>query len=165
MVKTERGLVTVGEQAEVRMTFEARRTSGVETGGIIIGCPTSEGFYAHDVLVLPDKNAGYAHFTRDEGTAQEALDDYRATSDDDRLGYIGEWHTHPAPVGPSSTDRNTMNRFGRTFQQPLLLLVVALQPDNDVQFHATITRRLGTRTRPAAVRTEASRSTHVDPQV
>jgi hypothetical protein len=141
------------------MAFEARRGSGTEAGGILIGRPTAGGFYVHDAIVLDDEDAGYAHYTRDGQEAQEALDAYIAESDDDHLGYVGDWHTHPQPVGPSLTDKSTMALFGRAVTQPILLVVAALGQDSvAVEFHATITTRLpvgfGSRSRTAAVQPE-----------
>lgn len=172
MVRFDSGDVMLNEQAISRMSLEARRPSGVEAGGILVGRPTGSGFYVHDVLVLEDSGAGYAHFTRDEAAAQQALDHYLAGSDDPHLGWIGDWHTHPEPLGPSATDKATMGWFTRAAEHPLLLVVAALGPTREVTFHATITRRLhigiGTRTRPADIQTGKSqrpRRVHVDPQV
>jgi hypothetical protein len=158
MVSSALGRVVLGGQAQARMAAEARRSSGTEAGGIIVGRPTPDGFYAHDVLVLDDEDAGYAHFTRDRAAAQDALDSYMISSDDPHLGYVGDWHTHPSPVGPSTTDKSTMNLFAQSTKEPILLVVAALGPSDEVQFHATISRRLplgvGTRTRPAIVHTD-----------
>jgi hypothetical protein len=31
---------------------------------------------------------------------------------DPRLGYLGDWHSHPADIGPSSVDSASMRRLG-----------------------------------------------------
>jgi hypothetical protein len=43
---------------------------------------------------------------------------------DPRLGYLGDWHSHPADVGPSPTDRESMRTIGRSGDLPRPLLVV-----------------------------------------
>lgn len=161
--------ILLSGQATTRMSIEATRETATEGGGILVGRPTQTGFYVHDAIVLADEDAGYAHYTRNGKAAQSALDEYMSDTDDHDLGYIGDWHTHPEPVGPSITDKTTMAVFGRAVSQPILLVVAALGRDQVVQFHATVTSRLpigiGSRTRVATVKPDDSTRPRRSPNV
>jgi hypothetical protein len=44
---------------------------------------------------------------------------------DQRVGYLGDWHSHPSDIGPSGTDLATMRRLARDTDgtaNPLLLI-------------------------------------------
>lgn len=42
-----------------------------------------------------------------------------------RGGYVGEWHTHPADIGPSRTDLRALAAIARLAQGPVALVVLA----------------------------------------
>lgn len=45
-------------------------------------------------------------WSRDEERAQQALKQGLSDLDHPGLGYIGDWHTHPARSGPSKQDEH-----------------------------------------------------------
>src|SRR5207249_7457050 len=56
-----------------------------------------------------------------EGRTHAAVAELRKV--DSRIGYLGDWHSHPAPCGPSRIDRETMAKF--TKDGHTLVLVIA----------------------------------------
>jgi hypothetical protein len=48
-------------------------------------------------------------------------------------GLVGDWHSHPAPVDPSTTDELSLRHASRQYPQPLALLVH--QPDGHLDLH------------------------------
>lgn len=120
-----------------------RASSPRETGGILLGWAITDGFELTDALVVADGAASGTSYTRDSVAAQAALDEVLATQPQGSpLGYIGEWHTHPAPCPPSSTDIRAMRSIARRLStRPAVLLVAAFGPDGDVEFHGAIATR------------------------
>lgn len=113
-----------------------------ERGGILVGW-----WEGHDVAVvqalLPvrDHHAGRAHYERRHSLAQQALDDYLRSVADAASGYIGEWHSHPAPQPPSSIDRGALGAIVRQARRPVVLLVLALNGAGAVDVHGLVGRQ------------------------
>ena len=59
----------------------------------------------------------------DEPQAQAALDAALHEHEHPWLGYVGDWHSHPAPCGASSQDITSIRRASRQYPEPLVLLV------------------------------------------
>ncbi len=92
---------------------ESRRKAPAETGGILVG--HLEANCVHVAMAVgPGPRALHAPtcFVRDGTYAQVALDGIFARSRG-RDDYIGEWHSHPAPVGPSHRDRKSLAWIAR----------------------------------------------------
>lgn len=120
-----------------------RSSSPSEAGGILLGWSTADGFELTDALVVPDTSASGTSYTRDSEAAQAVLDDVLAGEPDGSpLGYIGEWHTHPAPRRPSTTDVRSMRSIARRLSdRPVVLLVAAFGPGGGVELHGAIATR------------------------
>lgn len=58
------------------------------------------------------------------GPADVSLQKYLSETADARLGYVGEWHSHPAPVGLSETDAHALRTLARQARHPIALIVV-----------------------------------------
>ena len=98
-----------------------------ETGGVVIG-------HAHgSTLVVtrltgPGPNALHRPdwFVRD-GTYAQAMLDAAVAETDGRDNYLGEWHSHPIPQGPSPQDWASMHRISLNGDydapHPLLILL------------------------------------------
>lgn len=108
----------------------ARSASGAhprETGGILVGVHTSGSrpWIVHAVEI-PSTNSGNAHYVvppRHRGRVVERLRRHH----DPRLGYLGEWHSHPLDVSASDTDLDSMRRIAGdpTAGSPRPVLLVA----------------------------------------
>lgn len=119
-----------------RLTLEALPN---EVGGILVGWwEGNSTAVVVGLLSVPDDAPGRTHYERRHALAQRALDSYRVSHDDQRLGYIGEWHSHPAPQPPSATDRNELAAIVRESTKRAALVVFAVQKGNGVDSYGLI---------------------------
>jgi integrative and conjugative element protein (TIGR02256 family) len=118
--------VSISRTLERFAMAESEARAPDETGGILIGR------IRDDTLVLthvtgPGPNAIHRPtlFMRDGHHAQRALEDAAGKSGGAE-NYVGEWHSHPFPQGPSTQDVESMERIGRkpsyACAHPVLLL-------------------------------------------
>ncbi|WP_158698033.1 Mov34/MPN/PAD-1 family protein [Streptomyces prunicolor] len=94
-----------------------------ETGGLLLGWWEGDAIVARYAIEVPDPDATSSSWTRADHRAQDALDRALADLDHPWLGYVGDWHTHPARCGPSSQDEQSICNASHGYSQPLLLLV------------------------------------------
>lgn len=100
--------VVVAPELEAAVLRHCARWSPKETGGIMVG-------YRCDLAIHltgfggPGPRAKHARatFVRDGEFAQQVLDDALRESVG-AIDYVGEWHSHPAPVEPSGRDASSM---------------------------------------------------------
>jgi proteasome lid subunit RPN8/RPN11 len=97
-----------------------------EVGGVLIGVLTEvDRPWVTEAVVIPSARPSGTYFELPEGARPDAVD--RARARDSRLGYLGDWHSHPADVGPSSLDRQTMRAVAEdpeaAWPEPILLIV------------------------------------------
>ncbi|MGV9560237.1 Mov34/MPN/PAD-1 family protein [Streptomyces sp. NPDC003522] len=111
-----------------------------ETGGILLGYREDANVVVTHALVVDGQEASTHRYVRDDVTANACLAAFLAQrAGDDPTGYVGEWHSHPAPSGPSPTDVAAMQATAREHDGPLALLVYA--PGGADPFFGLITRR------------------------
>lgn len=98
------GYYQLADQVIEFIQTESARAYPSETGGILIG-KLSDNCVVITQAVGPGLNAEHAsyHFRRDGEHSQRILDRF-VTESNGEYDYIGEWHSHPAPYGPSPTD-------------------------------------------------------------
>lgn len=122
--------VMISAQARDALKAAARASSKREHGGILIGYRDTHGITIHDIIEVTDTTATRTRYLRRENPARQALTEYLDRPGlEQTLGYVGEWHTHPAPAPPSSTDHHAMRIMARRNRQPVTLVVAALQLD------------------------------------
>jgi integrative and conjugative element protein (TIGR02256 family) len=122
---------------------EARAVSATphELGGVLIGWWEGDDVaVVDDLLSVPDPRAGHTHYERHHSAAQRALEDYLQSTSDLNAGYIGEWHSHPAPQPPSAIDRGALTSIVRQVRQPVALVVLSVTEDGKVRPHGLIGR-------------------------
>jgi integrative and conjugative element protein (TIGR02256 family) len=105
---------------------EAGRKWPFETGGILLGSKSNGTVMVeHATGPGPKARHGVASFTRDGDYAQQELERLVEHSKGG-VDYIGEWHSHTLPVGPSPRDRKSMALIAVSaaynLDEPLLLL-------------------------------------------
>lgn len=111
-----------------------------ETGGILLGYQEDTNVVVTHALVVDEQGASTHRYVRDDVKANTLLAEFLAQrADDDPTGYVGEWHSHPAPSGPSPTDLAAMRAMAREYDGPIALLVYA--PGGTDPFSGLITRR------------------------
>lgn len=110
------------------MRFECEGGLPNETGGVLVGYVDAAGRTVITAIVGPGPRAFRtpSRFRRDGEYAQREVDLLHRQSDG-RDDYVGEWHSHPAPVGPSGIDRGSMEWIGENEryrrEQPFLIIM------------------------------------------
>lgn len=134
-VKCAASVLTLLEEA-------ARQAAPKETGGILTGWREGNTVVVRHALVVEDGSAQHATYQRRHAAAEAALLRHLEDLEDRRLGYVGEWHTHPLQQPPSGTDWASLGSVTRDAGGAVALLVAALDPTTDqVTTHAGVGRR------------------------
>lgn len=125
---TSPGLIHVASDAFDLAARAARRARGRETGGALIGFRSGSDIHVRDVLVVPDSEATRTRYVLREDQRERELERYLShLAHGSLLGYVGTWHSHPAPCGPSFVDRQTFRRELWSARGPIALLVLAAE--------------------------------------
>jgi proteasome lid subunit RPN8/RPN11 len=77
-----------------------------ETGGVLLGVLTRGRPWITTATEVPHARATGTYYELEAGAAPAIVDAMALL--DARLGYLGEWHSHAADVGPSSLDERSM---------------------------------------------------------
>lgn len=120
--------VWVSDGAREIMIEAAAAAHPSETGGVLVGVVLARGpgagrpWVTHAVQV-PSRKSGPGYYELPAGARERAVK--RLRMNDPRLGYLGDWHSHPADIDPSSTDAHSMASVSVTGDcaRPLLLVV------------------------------------------
>lgn len=94
-----------------------------ETGGLLLGWWLEGRVIVHHAIEVPDPDATPASWVRDNDTAQVALQKAIGDLGHPWLGYVGDWHSHPAARGASAQDLTSIQHASDQYDQPLVLLV------------------------------------------
>lgn len=120
--------VWVSDGARETMIDAAAAAHPSETGGVLVGVVVGGGtgvgrpWVTHAVQVRSRRSsAGY--YELPPGARERVV--RRLRTNDRRLGYLGDWHSHPADIDPSPTDARSMASVSVTgdCNRPLLLVV------------------------------------------
>lgn len=96
------------ETARLELEAAAATAHSMETGGILVGVHTvGERPWIVHAVEIPSTNSGSAHYVVPARRRREVVQRLRKQYDC-RLGYLGEWHSHPLDVGPSPTDLDSI---------------------------------------------------------
>lgn len=116
--------IDVRADAHETIASETAKRLPLETGGILLGYREIDSVVITHALVVDDGGATKDRYVRDDGRANERLAEFLSDrSGDDPIGYVGEWHSHPAPSGPSPLDRNAMRAAAKAAHGPVALLI------------------------------------------
>ncbi|WMY79101.1 SAVED domain-containing protein [Citricoccus sp. I39-566] len=122
------------------ISFETANHLPRETGGILLGYQENGTIVATHAMVVEGQGATTNKYVRDDIRADELLQEFlEQRTDDDPIGYVGEWHSHPAPSGPSTIDHAAMRATAKVNSAPIALLVFA--PGATGAFFGLIARR------------------------
>jgi len=94
-----------------------------ETGGLLLGWWIGDSVVARYAVEVRDPSASDISWTRSPESAQKALDYAVLEFDHLWLGYVGDWHSHLAPLGASRQDLDSIRRASRQYAKPLVLLI------------------------------------------
>lgn len=112
----------ITEDAKELLIDASARSHPIETGGIIAGVFVDGRPWITHVKEIPSDERGHATYVIPAGETSPALAALRAS--DARVGYLGDWHSHPANVGASSLDFGTMKWLTHDGDVPAPLLVI-----------------------------------------
>lgn len=111
------------EHAHLALVNAATGSLPLETGGILLGVKLNGRPCVVSAIEIPSKDRSRAHYRLPGGQTKKRVIEARKV--DGRVGYLGEWHSHPADVGPSAQDRGAMRLLSYVQSSPCPLLIVA----------------------------------------
>jgi len=101
-------ILQLENQQLVLLKEEARKEHPVEACALLFGKLTAEEAIVERVVVTPNVLRSTVRFEIDSKAFYDAF----IKADKDRLEFIGFFHSHPAPVNPSSVDLQFMRLWG-----------------------------------------------------
>jgi integrative and conjugative element protein (TIGR02256 family) len=113
--------VYISESAVALITEMGDRAHPVETGGVLMGVRAGARLWITHAAELTTGDRGPASYRLPAKATRRTIRKYR--EQDVRLGYLGDWHSHPMDVGASGTDVRTSRATARSLGRNVLLLV------------------------------------------
>ena len=143
--------IVVEPSAWVAATTAAAHHPERETGGILVGWRHSADICVSEFIEVPDRHSTRSSYLRRHAAAAQCLQDTLGSlPEESPRGYVGEWHTLPAPQGPSRTDLSHLKQISRKCPARIALIVLAHDPATGVWEPHGVCGRSG-RTHPAVV--------------
>lgn len=116
--------IDVRPDAYETIAAESAKHLPLEIGGVLLGYHEDNDVVVTHALVVDSAAATKKRYVRDDVLANARLAAFLADrAADDPIGYVGEWHSHPAPSGPSSIDHDAMRAAASASDSPVALLV------------------------------------------
>lgn len=101
-----RAWLSEGARHELEQAAAAVHPS--ETGGILVGVHTAGSRpWMVRAIEIPSRNSGNSHYVVPPHRRRQVVQRLRREHDA-RLGYLGEWHSHPLDVAASATDLDSI---------------------------------------------------------
>lgn len=117
--------VWITEAAEAALRKAAGESDPLETGGLLLGVQRNGEPWITAAIEVLDSSRSDSRFEIPAGVTPVLVDHARGR--DGRLGYLGDWHSHPLDLPASPTDLQTLARNDRRRRRrhgPALLLLV-----------------------------------------
>lgn len=127
--------VRIAESALAVIRSASLATAPNETGGILVGVRVEGGLWVTHAIEVKPALGVYARYEIPAGVTPGLVRAARAK--DKRIGYLGDWHSHPEDVGASSTDRHTMARLARSLRASHVM-IVALPDERGYHFDSRV---------------------------
>ena len=120
------------------LSSTARAALPNETGGLLLGWWETndevDAVIVRHAIEVPDRRATPVTWVRRPSTARTALSRALTALKHPLLGYVGDWHSHPAPCAASGRDRQSVLRTSLQYEHPVLLLIGL--PGNEIELTA-----------------------------
>lgn len=125
-MRTPTPRIALRDDARETIASETSQHLPRETGGILLGYHEDGTVVVTHALAVSGTESSSDRYIRDDVLANAALGAFLAQrTADDPVGYVGEWHSHPAPCGPSSIDDASLRAIAKVSDRPIALLVYA----------------------------------------
>lgn len=98
--------IFVVESVVPDLVHAAKINAPYECGGLLLGVRTPDGVWITQAVEINSGRRHRSRFTIARGETHPLVD--RARQVDERIGYVGDWHSHPANAGPSDRDFATL---------------------------------------------------------
>jgi proteasome lid subunit RPN8/RPN11 len=132
--------IELRHEAHEVIAAETAKSLPMETGGILLGYHESNTIVVTNALTIGSDRATTNQYVRDDLKANELLKNFLADrAIDDPTGYVGEWHSHPAPAGPSPIDVSALLAIAKTSDGPIALVVRSTS--HSAPFHGVTAQR------------------------
>lgn len=146
-------VLLLSEEAFAAITNAASAAHPLETGGVLVGVYVDGRPWVTQAVEIPTSDRGRSHYRIPAGTTQPAVKASRAA--DSRLGYLGDWHSHPADAEPSTIDLASLAMVSyRRPRRPNPTMVVARKRENEYLLDAR--RIVGIHVRSCEIRLAGS---------
>jgi proteasome lid subunit RPN8/RPN11 len=116
--------VFVAERVLEALRRSAEKARPLETGGILVGVLRDGEPWITSAVEVIDERRTSASFVIPYGVTPIAVE--AAMEHDGRVGYVGDWHSHPANVAASPTDKATLRREARRKTRPRKLPAILI---------------------------------------
>ena len=136
---TRLGVVLSGT-VEQELAEVAEVAAPKETGGVLLGWHQDGAVIVRHALEVADPRATRSRWTRGPRRTQRVVERALRELEHPLLGYVGDWHSHPAHCGPSGTDQNSIAQTSLQYELPVVLMVRL--PDGTIEVRAVHAGRL-----------------------
>ena len=120
----------LADAAVVRMCEAAIAALPKETGGILLGYRTNQDVIVTGAIEVHDRRATRTSYRRSHRKAAKCLAEALADEpSDSAVGYVGEWHSHPAPQPPSRQDLASLAATALAAPDDVVLAVLSRDGD------------------------------------
>jgi proteasome lid subunit RPN8/RPN11 len=114
--------VWLSEGAREALVEAAARAHPREAGGVLLGVTTRGRPWITHATEVRSRKSGSSFYELPSGARRRAV--IRLRRKDARVGYLGDWHSHPQDVDPSATDRESMASVSARGDCPRPLLII-----------------------------------------
>lgn len=115
--------ISIEQKVFTKLRDLAKKSHPTETGGLLIGWWIKDNIHIEDVIEVVYASATGNSWVREQAQAQAALDQKLETSTDEKAGYVGDWHSHPAPIGASAQDIKSLKSSSKQYENSLATIV------------------------------------------
>jgi proteasome lid subunit RPN8/RPN11 len=138
--------IWISENASETIIDAARQHHPKEIGGVLLGVSISRRPWVTQAVVVPSEHQTPIYYELPSGARRTAVDNARRV--DARVGYVGDWHSHPMDIGPSDKDRSTMSALADDVSAGCPRPVLAIARRRGSSYTLDLHQQVGRRLRP-----------------
>jgi len=127
--------VLLSESAEHTIRQAAKQAHPAETGGVLLGVWARGRPWVTQAMVIAPEQPSPNRYVLPSGATHTAV--ARGRQHDSRIGYLGDWHVHPADIDVSPIDESTMKALTpdnpRAARSPVFLIARRRSSDYELE--------------------------------